>query len=378
MALGDHNGDYFSGERTPTKSRESVANMKRPIGFWAGSAFISTLALLVISSCAVDGGAGGADGRAAPPPSTHEPMSAARLGLASSLRPFFDELEQYGDWILAEPQGWVFRPRVNTVAWRPYQDGHWEPSYVFGWVWESNDPFGWITDHYGFWFHDDFQGWVWKPYGAWAPAWVAWVRVGDFIGWAPLAPEGTTSYDKVPGGVFTYVPANGLAQRSAAIHASYVNSVPDDGSEIRPIDRVASYRGVYWNAGPDLGDVLGAAAADRLRLDQRDGAAPALAPRGPASESRSFDRSALEVRTQRVWTEARRELTVVRRARQAAKPDSQAPVTAPGRQEVQPRPAREPGASDSLGAAPGDSLRMRRVRRGAKPGAPTPPGSGND
>src|SRR5882672_2041135 len=207
---------------------------------------VAIAALALAASCAVEGGAGSAGGDSAPVPA-RAPMSAARLGLAPPLRPFYDELESYGDWVLVEPQGWVFRPSVNTVAWRPYQDGHWEPSYTFGWVWESNEPFGWITDHYGFWFHDDFQGWVWKPYGAWAPSWVAWVQVGDYIGWAPLAPEGATSYDKVPGGVFTYVPATALAQPTVAMHASYVNSVPDDGSEMRPIDRVASYRGVHWN-----------------------------------------------------------------------------------------------------------------------------------
>ena len=143
--------------------------MKRYNILLGSTPLLLALSLLTASSCAVDGGAGGQGGSTPPP---HAPVEAARLGLAPALRPFYDELKEYGDWILVEPQGWVFRPNVNTVAWRPYQDGHWEPSYSFGWVWESNEPFGWITDHYGFWFHDDFQGWVWKPYGAWAPSWV--------------------------------------------------------------------------------------------------------------------------------------------------------------------------------------------------------------
>ena len=97
---------------------------------------------LATVSCAVQGGAPAPESAARGVPAQ---SAAARLGLAPGLRPFYDELEPYGDWVLVEPQGWVFRPRVNTVAWRPYQDGHWEPTYSFGWVWESHEPFGWIT-----------------------------------------------------------------------------------------------------------------------------------------------------------------------------------------------------------------------------------------
>ena len=351
--------------------------MKRHSALPQHRLLLVALALLTSASCAVDGGSGGGGAPAAP---THASMDAARFGLAPALRPFYDELEQYGDWALVEPQGWVFRPSVNTVAWRPYQDGHWEPSYAFGWVWESNEPFGWITDHYGFWFHDDFQGWVWKPYGAWAPSWVAWVQVGDYVGWAPLAPDGATSYDKVPGGVFTYVPATALAQRSAGIHASYVNSVPDDGSELRPIDRVASYRGVNWNAGPDLTEVLGAPAADRLRIDERDGTSTAPAPpRGLSSEARPFGLPALEERTHRVWSEARREFTAARAGRGGATPGVSAPApspTPPVPREVKPRPVRVPAGPDGLGKAHEDSLFHRVGRLLGKPGAAAPPDSG--
>ncbi len=334
----------------------------------ANMALLASLVLLA-SSCAVNGGLGGQD---IPQPPQARPMEAGRLGLAPALRPFYDALTEFGDWILVEPNGWVFRPRVNTVAWRPYQDGHWEPSYSFGWVWESNDPFGWITDHYGFWFHDDFQGWVWQPYGAWAPSWVAWVQVGDFVGWAPLGPDGTASYDKVPGGVFTYVAAQALAQPSAALHASFVNNVPDSQGDMRPIDRVASYRGVYWNAGPDLISVLGAPAADRLRIDERDGNATHPFPvRSPVSDARSFEAGALEARTQRVVRVAQREFAAARARRSGATPDSatRAPAVVPGRNVVKPRPMRVPVVPDSATNAPGDSLRR------ARGGSPAP-GSG--
>src|SRR5262249_20418573 len=254
--------------RKSGKSDMNPLNAKRGKQFAMFLASAFALALGAVS-CAVQGGVPGQGPGGALPSST----PAARLGLAPALRPFYDELEPYGDWVLVEPQGWVFRPRVNTVAWRPYQDGQWEPSYAFGWVWESNDPFGWITDHYGFWFYDKFQGWLWQPYGAWAPSWVAWVQVGDYVGWAPLPPASAAGFEEVPDGAFTFVPARSLAQSGAGSSASYVRTLPDDGSTLRPIERTSSYQGAYFNTGPDLSEVLGSAAADRLRLDERDGRA---------------------------------------------------------------------------------------------------------
>src|SRR5262245_8842794 len=250
-------------------------NMIRNNGL-VGRLLVSAALSLGCASCAVQGGPeAGLPAAEGPPPAQG---TAARMGLAPGLRPFYDELKDEGDWILVEPHGWVFRPRVNTVAWRPYQDGHWEPSYAFAWVWESHDPFGWITDHYGFWFHDDFQGWLWQPYGAWAPSWVAWVQVGNFVGWAPLPPADTPGYGDVPGGVFTYMPRQSLASPSAGASASYVRTLPDDGSPLQPITNNTSYMGAYYNTGPPLSDVLGVAATDQLKADEHDGRVPVPVP----------------------------------------------------------------------------------------------------
>jgi hypothetical protein len=204
------------------------------------------------------------------------------------------------------------------------------------------------------------------------------VQVGSYVGWAPLAPDGTTSIDKVPGGAFTYAPASTLAQQTVAATASYVNSVPDDGSEVRPIDRVASYRDVNWNAGPDLAEVLGPTAADRLRLDERD-AAPKLPapPKGLSSETKAFELPALQNRTKRAWSEARREFTAARAARAGAAPSSGAPATRaapPAKSGAKPPPGSEP---DSTGAAPGDSVRTPHGDGLPESGLRPPPGSGN-
>ena len=323
------------------------------------------------ASCAVQGGSS----ETGSPPSNGAPSApAARLGLAPALRPLYDALEGEGDWVLVEPQGWVFRPRVNTVAWRPYQDGHWEPSYAFGWVWESHDPFGWITDHYGFWFYDDFQGWLWKPYGAWAPSWVAWVQVGNFIGWAPLPPTGVTPSDEPPGGMFTYIPQQALTQPGASTSALHARSIPDDGSPLLPIDRTSSYLGVYYNTGPDLNEVLGQASADQLRLAERDGRVEVPVPtRKPAltGAAPSLTLPALSERSRGAWSAARREFAASHPQRAGSGPAPQRPPASPPPVHEPPRIKPAPAPADTL--APADSLK-KRVKPGAKPKPPKPPG----
>ena len=118
-------------------------------------------------------------------------MPAARAGLSAEYRVFYDALQDYGDWPLIEPFGYVFRPygtrdetgaRTSTATGRPRE--------MYGWVWISSEPYGWATYHYGDWFYDDYQGWVWIPGLDWGPAWVSWVKTPDYIGWAPLFPPG--------------------------------------------------------------------------------------------------------------------------------------------------------------------------------------------
>ena len=118
------------------------------------------------------------------------PMPAARAGLRPEYRVFYDELQEYGDWMLIEPYGFVFRPKTRFNNWSPYYDGFWSPSDSYGWVWVSGEPFGWATYHYGAWINDSYQGYVWVPGLEWAPAWVAWTGNQNYVGWAALTPSG--------------------------------------------------------------------------------------------------------------------------------------------------------------------------------------------
>ena len=134
-------------------------------------------------------------------------MPAARVALLPEYRLFYDALVDYGDWVLIEPRGFVFRPRVDPIWWRPYYDGYWAPTDTYGWVWNSADMFGWATYHYGRWFYDDFQGWVWTPGLEWGPSWVDWQMSADYVGWAPLPPAGAGGWsDKIPNGPYLMPP----------------------------------------------------------------------------------------------------------------------------------------------------------------------------
>lgn len=100
---------------------------------------------------------------------------------------FYSSLSPYGNWIMLSTGVTVWRPGGIPTSWAPYTYGYWEWTDD-GWYWESNEPFGYITCHYGRWFYDDYYGWVWVPDNRWAPAWVEWRYDNDYIGWAPLPP----------------------------------------------------------------------------------------------------------------------------------------------------------------------------------------------
>jgi hypothetical protein len=100
---------------------------------------------------------------------------------------FYNELSPYGEWVRHPQYGWSWFPRHVRAGWRPYSLGRWVES-DYGWVWVSDEPFGWATYHYGRWAWDPRVGWLWVPGTVWGPAWVAWQQGNGYIGWAPLPP----------------------------------------------------------------------------------------------------------------------------------------------------------------------------------------------
>jgi hypothetical protein len=102
---------------------------------------------------------------------------------------FYTALAPYGEWFELNDGMTVWRPIMMPRNWVPYTIGHWEWTSD-GWYWDSDEPFGYITYHYGRWYNDDYYGWIWVPDEQWAPAWVEWRYDDDYVGWAPLSPYG--------------------------------------------------------------------------------------------------------------------------------------------------------------------------------------------
>jgi len=179
-------------------------------------------------------------------------MPAARAALRPEHRLFYDALIDYGDWVLIEPYGFMFRPRVNFATFHPYGDGFWAPSDPWGWVWISAEPFGWATYHYGYWTWDRFQGWVWGPGVDWGPAWVSWEIAGGFAGWAPLGPSGGGYDTGIPGGAYLYAPIERLGSTDIRSHAVTRAQLGPAAGSARPLDNVVERDGVRYNFGPDF------------------------------------------------------------------------------------------------------------------------------
>ncbi len=180
-----------------------------------------------------------------------ESMPAARASLMPEYRIFYDSLSEYGDWVLIEPFGYVFRPRVNPVAWRPFEDGFWTPTDVYGWTWISSEPFGWATYHYGTWLSDRFQGWVWVPGTEWGPAWVNWETTDEYVGWAPQSPRGG-SYSNLPTSAFSYVPVSAMGSPALSTKILDPATAAAKVQNPRRIDNSADVQGVRINRGPDI------------------------------------------------------------------------------------------------------------------------------
>jgi hypothetical protein len=102
----------------------------------------------------------------------------------------FSVLDPYGVWMDIAGLGRVWQPAVS-YDWRPFGDGQWVWTDR-GWMWLSDEPFGWIVYHYGSWAYWGAAGWLWVPGYEWSPARVRWYAGEDFVGWAPMPPPGVS------------------------------------------------------------------------------------------------------------------------------------------------------------------------------------------
>ena len=103
----------------------------------------------------------------------------------TEIRYYSDDLDEHGEWVDVPEVGWCWRPRSVAADWRPYWQGRWG-AYPGGMTWVSDDPWGYVTFHFGRWGWNSGWGWYWMPGRYYSPAWVAWNWNAGYYGWAPL------------------------------------------------------------------------------------------------------------------------------------------------------------------------------------------------
>ena len=157
---------------------------------------------------------------------------------------FYDDLSQYGQWVDYENYGPVWRPSKVGEDWRPYTDGRWVPTDD-GYVFESQEPWGWATYHYGNWMPTEGYGWVWAPGRTWYPSTVEWRTSPEdapvdtsYIGWAPIPPP-----NYVP--AQSYAPAGVLPGGSGGGYADLAFMGFRPGGQLPAGFRAALYSGLF-------------------------------------------------------------------------------------------------------------------------------------
>jgi len=109
---------------------------------------------------------------------------------------FYEELTKYGNWYEDDAFGPAWYPTQDPnqtppkpydADFRPYVDGRWTPTDQ-GFIFETVEPWGWATYHYGNWTLNNQGRWVWCPGRTWYPNTVVFKTSDEYAGWAPLPP----------------------------------------------------------------------------------------------------------------------------------------------------------------------------------------------
>jgi hypothetical protein len=126
--------------------------------------------------------------------------------LPEDLRDEAYDLETNGRWEKVNYEGeehYLWRPTHVSADWEPYTEGRWTDYHEDN-TWVPDEPFGYVTHHYGNWvWVDTSDAWYWVPPTVsigvgvnfalgcpfcWHPGRVGWIYSDVAIGWFPLAP----------------------------------------------------------------------------------------------------------------------------------------------------------------------------------------------
>ena len=249
---------------------------------------------------------------------------------------FYTKLEPYGAWREVSDYGYVWQPNESERSrnWRPYTNGRWVYTDA-GWTWNSEEPFGWATYHYGRWARLRSVGWVWIPGDEWAPAWVSWRTSDDYVGWAPLPPEAhfdrgrgihnwADNYYDIGPDQYCFVPTNEFgAQRTQRAILPVERNVTIVNQTINVTNITYSNKTIV-NQGPNYDELRKRTRQpiQRLRLERRqrfenanphavvrgetiEMSAPAIAPARPADRPRAVKEKITKPVVDHGWADIR-------------------------------------------------------------------------
>jgi hypothetical protein len=194
-----------------------------------------------------------------------------------SVADFHQDLAPYGRWIESERFGPVFKPDAPP-EFVPYEtNGRW----VYGdegWEFESIDPWGPITYHYGRWYKDHDLGWVWAPDTNWGPSWVEWREGGPYVGWYVMPPLGW-SYDAYG---WVWVRTSDFVRPYLAAHVIRSDEVRSAWVAAKPVARGPGRFGGQWSIGPSPHHIAAVAGTSlpRPRISAHPGLSPMHGPGG--------------------------------------------------------------------------------------------------
>ena len=214
---------------------------------------------------------------------------------------YFDEpLGPHGYWVEDPYYGRVWRPRDPDPAWRPYTYGRWVYTREYGWVWVSEEPWGWVVYHYGRWVWSSRYGWVWIAGDVWGPAWVEWCYGDGYVAWAPMPPDPYWQGAYYYGSYDCYAPAYysravfvSEAHFASPRVSAHVMAPSQNAVAARGMTNVTSYSragGVILNRGIDIAKLQAATgvAIKPVRVVQAQGPVPPGLPGKALQELRIY------------------------------------------------------------------------------------------
>jgi hypothetical protein len=122
--------------------------------------------------------------------------TGAANGQPDSTNPAWSDLDANGNWYNVPGQGQVWSPyEASSPDWEPYGNGYWMWTPGYGYMWVSDNTWGYMPYSCGMWSWYNGFGWGWEPgVGGCSPWWNtgAYVmNVGGYPGgWhAPVRPR---------------------------------------------------------------------------------------------------------------------------------------------------------------------------------------------